>query len=311
MTTKSFSDLRKNSANFEDLAKTLKATETKKDYKDPRADYFWQATRDKAGNADALIRFLPAPPGEELPWVKYWSHGFENKANGKWLIDNCPTSIGLPCPICEDNGEHWNTGPDGEQFVRDRRSARKLHYIANVYVVRDIVNPQNDGKVFLFKYGAKIHGKIMACVDPEFKTDTPWNPSDLWQGANFKLRITKDVKSGFANFDLSAFDNRAPLLADDAALEKVWQSEYSLKQFIDPKEFKSYDDLKKRLDSVLGGKSSGAKSLSDQLEKQADQILAQDSNKTVKAPTAPVAEELESVDVSIDDSLESLRDLVS
>jgi hypothetical protein len=267
MSIKNFSELRKNSGNFETLAKTLKDQETRKSFKDPRDEYFWRAAVDKLGNGEAVIRFLPAPEGEDLPWVQLWSHSFQNQTNGKWYIENCPTTIGGQCPLCEDNGEHWHKGEEGEKFVRERKSARKLSYIANIYVVNDPANPENNGKVFLFKFGAKIHGKIKQCIDPQFKTDTPWNPSDLWEGANFKLRITKDLKSKQTTYDSSAFDVRGPLSKDDAALENIWKQEYSLTQFIEAKEFKSYEDLKKRLDFVLGAKQS-TKTIEDKIAKE-------------------------------------------
>lgn len=302
--TKSFSELRQQSSNIDKIAKQLKDSEGKKNYDDNR---FWKAALDKAGNGQADIRFLPAPQGEQLSYVKYFSHNF--KGLGGWFIENCPTTLGLPCPVCEDNGVHWNEGEDGQKFVRTRQSKRKLHYVTNVLVLKDPANPENEGKVFLFTYGAKIHKKYADAISPPFAGDKAYLPYDLWAGANFRLRISK--VAGFANFDQSSFESQGPVSGNDADLEAIWKSEYPLAEFVDPeKKFKPYADLKKRLDKALGGQGQsdlGGKTIEESLQSIS-------AGRTVSAPVEKAVaddadEELESIDISSDD-VESLRDLI-
>jgi gp32 DNA binding protein like len=213
-------------------------------------DNYWKPEVDKVGNGSAVIRFLPASPtdGEDaLPWVKVFSHGFQGP--GGWLIDNCLTTNNQQCPVCEYNNKLWNSGVEANKNVA-RNQKRKLNYTANIYVVSDPKHPENEGKVFLFRFGKKIFDKITEAMNPAFEDETPINPFDLWKGADFKLRIRK--VAGYQNYDSSEFASPAPLLDDDTELEKIWKSEHSLKVLVDPKEFKSYDDLKARLDKVLG-----------------------------------------------------------
>ena len=213
-------------------------------------DNYWKPEVDKVGNGSAVIRFLPASAadGEDaLPWVKVFSHGFQGP--GGWLIDNCLTTNNQQCPVCEHNNKLWNSGVEANKNVA-RNQKRKLNYTANIYVVSDPKHPENEGKVFLFRFGKKIFDKITEAMNPAFEDETPINPFDLWKGADFKLRIRK--VAGYQNYDSSEFASPAPLLDDDAELEKIWKSEHSLKVLVDPKEFKSYDDLKARLDKVLG-----------------------------------------------------------
>jgi hypothetical protein len=206
---------------------------------------------DKSGNGYATIRFLPAPEGEDLPFVKIYSHAFQG-TNG-WMIDNCLTSINQKCPICAHNSELWNNGTDAGKEIA-RKQKRKLTYISNIYVVKDPANPENEGKVFLFKYGKKIFDKIMEAMQPEYEDDTPIDAFDFWKGANFKLKA-KNV-AGYRNYDSSEFASSGPLLNDDDALEAIWKKQYSLAELVAPNQFKSYDELKKRLDYVLGSKST-------------------------------------------------------
>ena len=213
-------------------------------------DNYWKPEVDKAGNGSAVIRFLPASPtdGEDgLPWVKVFSHGFQGP--GGWLIDNCLTTNSQQCPVCEHNNKLWNSGIEANKTVA-RNQKRKLNYTANIYVVSDPKHPENEGKVFLFRFGKKIFDKITEAMNPAFEDETPINPFDMWKGADFKLRIRK--VAGYQNYDSSEFASQAALLDDDSELEKIWKSEHSLKVLLDPKEFKSYDDLKARLDKVLG-----------------------------------------------------------
>ena len=206
----------------------------------------WNPAVDKTGNGYAVIRFLPAPEGEDLPWVKLFSHAFQGP--GGWYIENSLTTINQKDPLGELNRSLWNSGNDADKDTV-RKQKRKLSFYANIYVVRDPANPDNEGKVFLYKFGKKIFDKIMDVMQPEFEDETPINPFDFWQGANFKLKIVK--KDGFWNYDKSEFDSLAPLLDDDDALEAIWKKEYSLAAVTAPDQFKSYDALKKRLDAVL------------------------------------------------------------
>jgi hypothetical protein len=213
-------------------------------------DRFWSLTVDKAQNGYAIIRFLPAPEGEDLPFVKLYSHAFQG--SGGWLIDSCLTTLNQKCPVCEHNGQLWNSGSDANKEVA-RKQKRKLTYVSNIYVVKDPSNPENEGQVFLFKYGKKIFDKLTAAMQPEFEDETPIDPFDFWTGANFKLKA-KNV-AGYRNYDSSEFATQSPLLNDDDAMEAIWKKQYSLNEFISPDQFKSYEELKTRLSSVLGTKS--------------------------------------------------------
>ena len=255
----SFSALKKASrSDFANLMKKLEDAQgsQQKDFNDDR---FWNITRDKAGNGSAVIRFLPTGPNDELPFVKTFNHGFKSKA-GKWFIDNCPTTLNQTCPVCEANSELWETGEEAKKEIARARK-RKLSYTFNIYVVSDPANKENEGKVFLFRTGKKIFDKIMAKAKPEFEDDTPVNVFDLWEGANFKLRV-KQV-AGYANYDDSTFIEPAPLLKDDKALEGVWKSQHTLKEFLDEKNYKSYDELKKRFDKFLGSSLNNSKTIEE------------------------------------------------
>jgi len=210
-------------------------------------DRLWKPEVDKAGNGYAVIRFLPAPEGEELPWAKVYSHAFQGP--GGWFIENSLTTLGQKDPVSEYNSQLWNSGLDADKEVA-RKQKRKLSYYSNIYVVKDPSNTANEGRVFLFKFGKKIFDKITAAMQPEFEDETPINPFDFWQGANFKLKIKK--VAGYWNYDSSEFDRPGALLDDDDAMETVWKQEYSLAELVAPEQFKSYEDLKKRLDYVLG-----------------------------------------------------------
>ena len=210
-------------------------------------DRFWTPTVDKAGNGYAVIRFLPASANEDVPFVRVFSHGFQGP--GGWYIENSLTTIGQKDPIGELNQTLWNTGGE-EGKEQARKQKRKLQFISNIYVVKDPGNPENEGKVFLYKFGKKIWDKIEAQMNPEFEDETRVNPFDLWQGADFKLKIRK--VAGYRNYDSSEFESPAALLDDDSALEAIWNKQYGLNEFIDPANFKSYDELKAKLDRVLG-----------------------------------------------------------
>lgn len=218
-------------------------------YKDDR---FWKAEVDKSGNGYAVIRFLPAPVNEDLPWVRVFSHGFQSK--GGWFIENCPTTIGGKCPVCEANNELWNSGNDDDKNIaRDRK--RKLSYVSNVLVIDDPSNPANNGKVFLFRYGKKIFDKVNDKMNPQYKDEDAVNPFDFWQGANFKLKI-RNVE-GYTNYDKSEFSASAPLLeGNDKELEALWRKEYSLLEFVKPDQFKPHAELKTKFQSVVNGSTS-------------------------------------------------------
>lgn len=213
------------------------------------ADEYWQPTVDKAGNGWAEIRFLPAPPEEDLPFVRLWNHSFQGPT-GKWYIENCRTTLGEDDPVSEYASELWNTGIEENKEEVRKKYKRRLSYISNIYVVNDPSKPENNGKVFKFKYGKKIWDKLNYMMNPEFEDETKINPFDLWEGANFKLKIRK--VEGYRNYDKSEFSDPAPLHEDDAVLESIWKQEYSLAKLVAPENFKSYDDLKKRFYAALG-----------------------------------------------------------
>ena len=214
-------------------------------------DRLWKLDVDKSGNGYAVLRFLPAPDGEDLPFVKLYSHAFLGP--GGWYIENSLTTLSQKDPVSEYNTSLWNNGTEAGKDTA-RRQKRKLTYISNVYVVKDPANPENEGKVFLYKYGKKIFDKLMAAMQPEFEDESPIDPFDLWQGANFKLKA-KNV-AGYRNYDSSEFAQPSSLNDDDEALEALWKKEYSLQDFVGADQFKSYDDLKKRLTYVLGNAAS-------------------------------------------------------
>jgi hypothetical protein len=218
-------------------------------------DRFWRLEGDKAGNGTATIRFLPRVEGDELPWVKIFSHGFQGPT-GKWYIENSLTTLGENDPVGELNTTLWNTGSEANKEIA-RKQKRKLSFIANILVVSDPKHPENEGKVFLFKFGKKIFDKIMDKARPTFEDEKPVNVFDFWEGANFKLRMRK--KDGYANYDESVFSEPAPI-GDDETIVNVAQGQYKLAEFLDRKNFKSYDELKKKLNDVLSGDSFAGKS---------------------------------------------------
>ena len=248
-----FDTLKRNRSSLEKLTKAIEATTQSTSTEsgsrdDPR---LWQPTVDKAGNGMAMIRFLPAPSvdGEDaLPWVRVFSHGFQGP--GGWYIENSLTTLNQKDPVSEYNSTLWNSGIEANKEIA-RKQKRRLNYIANVYVVSDPSNPENEGQIRIYKFGKKIFDKITEAMNPEFADETPVNPFDMWEGANFKLKI-RNVE-GYRNYDKSEFAEKSALLdGDDAKLEILWKQEHSLKEFLEPKHFKAYDLLKTRLDKVLG-----------------------------------------------------------
>ena len=247
----SFANLKKQSklgSLTEKLVKEVEKMNTSAGSSDERV---WKLECDKSGNGYAVIRFLPAPEGEDLPFVKLYSHAFQGP--GGWYIENSLTTLGQKDPISEYNSELWNNGTDAGKEIA-RKQKRKLTYISNIYVVKDPANPENEGKVFLFKYGKKIFDKLTAAMQPEFEDEEAIDPFDFWKGANFKLKA-KNV-AGYRNYDSSEFANSSALLDDDEELEAIWKRQYSLAELVAPDQFKTYDELKKRMSYVLGSKGS-------------------------------------------------------
>ena len=247
----SFQDLKKQSKLGSLTAKLVKEVEKMNTTSGSGDDRVWKLECDKSGNGYAVIRFLPAPNGEDLPFVKLYSHGFQGP--GGWYLENSLTTLGQKDPVSELNSELWNNGTDAGKEIA-RKQKRKLTYVSNIYVVKDPSNPDNEGKVFLFKYGKKIFDKLTAAMQPEFEDEEAIDPFDFWKGANFKLKA-KNV-AGYRNYDSSEFAKPGALLEDDDAMEAVWKKQYSLAELIAADQFKSYDELKKRLDYVLGSKGS-------------------------------------------------------
>jgi hypothetical protein len=244
---------------------------------------FWQPEVDKSGNGFAVIRFLPAPDGEDVPFVRIFDHGFKGPG-GQWYIEKSLTTIGKKDPVSEYNSQLWATGVQANQD-QVRKQKRKLNFISNIMVISDKAHPENEGKVFLYKYGKKIFDKLNAAMNPEFEDEDPVNPFDLWAGANFKLKI-RNVE-GYRNYDKSEFDKPEPLMDDDAALEKLWKSEHSLQEFLKEEHFKPYDELKQKLYRVLALDGSARAvqnaSLTDLDE---DETPAPKASKTVSAPSS-------------------------
>jgi hypothetical protein len=241
----------KNKAN-ERFAHLKEETQKSSSFEKKDDTRFWQPEVDKDGNGYAVIRFLDAPQGEDSPWVRIWSHGFKGPT-GKWYIENSLTTLGQADPVSELNSQLWNTGTEAnKEIVRKRK--RKLNYISNIQVVTDPKHPENNGKVFLFKYGKKIYDKIKDVMSPpaEFADEVPMNPFDFWGGANFKLKIRK--VEGYRNYDKSEFEKPSPIGTDEE-IKAIWENEYPLQEFLDPKNFKPYDELKRNLERVLNNGS--------------------------------------------------------
>ena len=247
----SFASLKKQSKLGSLTAKLVKEVEKMNNTGGSTDDRLWKLDVDKGGNGYAIIRFLPAPNGEDLPFVKLYSHAFQGP--GGWYIENSLTTLGQKDPVSEYNTQLWNNGTDaGKETARKQK--RKLTYVSNIYVVKDPANPDNEGKVFLFKYGKKIFDKLTAAMQPEFEDEEAIDPFDFWQGANFKLKA-KNV-AGFRNYDSYEFAAVTPLLDDDDALEGLWKKQFSLAELVATDQFKTYDELKKRLENVLRVASS-------------------------------------------------------
>ena len=283
----SFADMKKRSKS--NLSSLIKETEK---ISNPNTfgevdDRYWRPELDKSGNGYAVIRFLPAPDGEELPWARIWNHGFQGP--GGWYIENSLTTLGQKDPVSEYNSQLWNSGIEANKEIA-RKQKRRLNYTSNVYIIKDPSNPQNEGQIKLYRYGKKIFDKINDLMNPEFEDESPVNPFDLWAGANFKMKIRK--VEGYSNYDKSEFEAPSALLDDDDRLEEIWNSEHSLKELVSPDKFKSYEDLKAKLDRVLG--------LGTTTDKSSD--VPFDGGEPYTPPPKPV----ESVTAESDDGDESM-----
>ena len=271
----SFANLKRNRDQISKLVQAAEATGggEKKSYADER---IWKPTVDKAGNGYAVIRFLPAAEGVDLPWVRYWDHGFKGPT-GLWYIENSLTSIGQPDPVGELNSRLWNSGIEADKETA-RAQKRRLHYVTNILVLSDPSAPQNEGKVFLYKFGKKIFDKIMDSMQPDFADETPVNPFDFWEGADFKLKIRQ--VEGYRNYDKSEFAGPSALYdEDESRLEAVYNQLHNLSEFTDPSNYKTYDELKAKLARVLGEEASmGAPTMRQEAM----------MNETTPAPSAPV-----------------------
>ena len=272
----SFSSLKKKSGTFAKLTQEIEKLSKPQGQGGPD-ERLWKPEVDKSGNGYAVIRFLPEPEGEDLPWAQVWSHAFQGP--GGWYIENSLTTLNQKDPVGELNRTLWNSGLDADKDTA-RKQKRKLSYYSNIFVVKDQLHPENEGKTFLYKYGKKIHDKIASAMQPQFEDETPINPFDLWKGANFKIKI--QTIGGYWNYDKSEFDVPSTLGDfDDEKLEKIWKSQYSLKEFTDLKNFKSYEQLSARLNLVLN-KSTKA---TVQSNEEDEELVAFDSPVVKAAPT--------------------------
>ena len=291
----SFADMKKRSKS--DLASLIKETEkiSSPNQFGETDERYWRPELDKSGNGYAIIRFLPAPVGEETPWARMWNHGFQGP--GGWYIDNSLTTLGNKDPVSEYNTKLWNSGIEANKEIA-RKQKRRLNYTSNVYIIKDPANPQNEGEVKLYRYGKKIFDKVNDLMNPEFEDESPVNPFDLWEGANFKMKIRK--VEGYSNYDKSEFEAPAALLDDDERLEEIWNSEYSLLELVNAEKFKTYDELKTKLDRVLG--LGGGVSYS---KHQPDDVPF-DGGTPYTAPPKPAAE---TTDESTDEGMEYFQKL--
>jgi len=299
-----FASLKKNRGSaLEALTKELNkaSTTTQSNSKDDR---FWTPEVDKAGNGSAIIRFLPAPNGEDVPFVRIWDHGFQG--TGGWYIEKSLTTIGKQDPVAEFNSTLWNVSTDDNSPTRKqaRDQKRRLSFVSNIYVVKDPANPANDGKVFLYKYGKKIFDKLNDLMNPQFDDEKPVNPFDLWEGSNFRLRIRKF--EGYRNYDKSEFEKPSALSDDDSVLESVYSKEYSLQGFLQPSEFKTYDELKTRLHKVLGLDGSAARS---NARAEDDEIWKEEAPKFKAKEAAPARVAVAADDDDDEDGLDFFKKL--
>ena len=265
----------------------------KKSYQD---DTMWKPELDKTGNGYAVVRFLPTPEGEEMPWVSYFDHGFQGP--GGWYIEKSLTTLNKKDPVSEYNTQLWNTGIEANKEIA-RKQKRRLHYVSNVYVVSDPKNPDNEGKVFKYRYGKKIFEQLKEAISPAFEDEQAINPFDLREGANFKIKIRK--VDGYWNYDKSEFDSVAPLFDDEEKLNTIYNSVHSLSDVIAPSEFKSYEELKEKLDRVLGLTGSVSNSTAESVAEDLDEVPWSDVNKETVAEEPVISSAEASLSSSEDD----------
>ena len=294
----SFADLKQSrQSNLDKLTQELNKLANPQQQGGSSDDRFWKPEVDKSGNGYAVIRFLPAPQGEDVPFVRVWDHGFKGP-QGQWYIERSLTTIGQKDPVSEYNTMLWNSGVEAnKQQVREQK--RRLSFYSNIYVVKDPAHPENEGKVFLYRYGKKIFDKLNDLMNPQFEDEKPINPFDFWEGANFKMKI-RNVE-GYRNYDRSEFDSPSSMLDDDDELERVWGTQYSLQEFVDRKNFKSFAELQTKLNRVLG-----ATAVSSTAEEVDEDIFSEP-----RQTAAPKAEETETPwsEESSDDSLDFFKQL--
>ena len=278
----SFAQL-KRSNKLEDLTKELNKLQGNTQQQNGPDERFWTPTVDKVGNGYAVLRFLPASQDEDVPFVRIWDHGFQGP--GGWYIEKSLTTLGQKDPMSEYNGQLWNSGIEANKDIV-RKQKRRLQFISNVYVVSDPENPSTEGKVFLYRYGKKIFDKLNEAMNPQFQDEKPVNPFDFWEGANFKLKIRK--VEGYRNYDKSEFSDPSALDMDDEKLEEIWKQQHSLQEFIDPKNFKSYDELKERLHKVLmlGEANEVSKPKVPELDDEIPETFATPAKEAAAAPIA-------------------------
>ena len=263
------------------------APQEKKSYVDER---LWKPELDQSGNGYAVIRFLPSPEGEELPWAKVWNHAFQGPT-GQWYIENSLTTISQKDPVSEYNSKLWNSGVESDKELA-RKQKRKLQYFSNILVVSDPKHPENEGKVMLFRYGKKIFDKMMEAMQPAFEDESPINPFDFWEGADFKLKIRK--VDGFWNYDKSEFSSKSAISDDESKIESIWKSQYSLAEYTAPTNFKSYDELSTRFHQVISG-TTKVGNVSKEIE---DEPIAKPvvDTKPVESPVTSKEEEDDTMD---------------
>ena len=280
----SFADLKKKSGSFEKLQAELdKVNNPVTSFADDR---FWKPELDKSGNGYAVIRFLPQPTGEDLPWVRIWGHAF--RGPGGWYIENSLTTLNRKDPVSEYNTELWNSGLEADKETA-RKQKRILKYYSNVLIVSDPKHPENEGKIFLFRYGKKIHDKLAEVINPQFEDETAYDPFDFWKGANFKLKVRK--VDGFWNYDKSEFDAPSEVYdGDEGKLEALYGKLYSLTQFLDEENYKSYDDLKSKLHRTLTG--SGVQGTVEKFTPTPKTV----SSAPVETPTTPASSDADEED---------------
>ena len=305
-----FETLKQSSSNFDKLTKAIEANLNPEDKEKNKSKYqddrFWKPELDKTGNGFAVIRFLPAPEGEDLPWQRVWSHAFQDV--GGWYIENSLTTLGQKDPVSEENTRLWNTGLDSDKEIARKRK-RKLSYFSNILVVSDPKHPENEGKVFLFKFGKKIFDKITEAMQPAFEDEKPMNPFDFWKGANFKLKIRK--VDGYWNYDKSEFDTPAPLFDDENKLNDIYTSLNSLSEIISPSQFKTYEELKTKLDRVLGLTGGVATSTAESIAEDQDEVPWSNVNTESVADEPVISSAEPSVGESEDDAMDYFKKLAT